>query len=297
MADESSGLARDVRRRLDAGVPPEDVIQELIGRGLSRPTAEHFVDRALAARSSLSAQPMEPAASVPWKMVLIVAGLLVAIGLGAIGYFTWRETERQRQAREAAAAEELAKADRVRADQIRAESAAQREAANRERETRHDARVDEALRQLSSKQPMTQCEAALMIGRIGSKEHVPPLVAMLQTSTYNSVRGCAASALVQLGETETAMNAYKEWINGPDDQLRRSALMGFGEIGPRAADVALPYLTEALKSPHKDLRYLAVESLSKLGPAGVPLLEVASGDADKDVRERAAQILRSRSAR
>jgi hypothetical protein len=43
-----------------------------------------------------------------------------------------------------------------------------------------------------------------------------------------------------------------------------------------------------------DLRCLAVDSLAKLGPAAEPLLEVAAGDADKDVRALAARALSAR---
>jgi HEAT repeat protein len=48
-----------------------------------------------------------------------------------------------------------------------------------------------------------------------------------------------------------------------------------------------------VKSPDWAARYLAVESLAKLGPEAVPLLEVASGDADHRVRARAADALRA----
>ena len=120
---------------------------------------------------------------------------------------------------------------------------------------------------------------------------------LLTASTFDSVRGCAASALVDLGETDTAIATYTEWAEGNDADLRRSALVGFGHIGPSAADVALPYLTEALKSPQMDLRYLAVMSLAKLGPAAVPLLQVASGDADKDVRALATRALSAKGPR
>src|SRR5574342_628730 len=45
---EENGLAQSVRRRLDEGVSPEVVIDELVAKGLSRGTAQRFVDRALA---------------------------------------------------------------------------------------------------------------------------------------------------------------------------------------------------------------------------------------------------------
>jgi len=55
--------------------------------------------------------------------------------------------------------------------------------------------------------------------------------------------------------------------------------------------VALPFLTEALRSPHWDTRYLVVGALSKLGPQARPLLEEARKDTQKEVRERAARAL------
>jgi HEAT repeat protein len=67
--------------------------------------------------------------------------------------------------------------------------------------------------------------------------------------------------------------------------------MGFGDIGPPAAEVGLPYLAEALQSPDWSERYLAVEALAHLGQAGGPLLRGATQDAEQRVRERAVQAL------
>jgi HEAT repeat protein len=271
-----------------------DVIEELVARGMPRPAAQRFVDRALAQSTSPSASP--PARPFQWKLVLAIAAIPVVVLAFVAGHITWGTLQRERAARAAAAAE-LAAADRSRTEEIRGESSAQRDVANRERTARLDARVAKALTQLSSNHPMTQCDAALLLGRLGSREQAPPLVDLMAGSTFSSVRGCAAAALVDLGETGPAMAAYTEWAQGNDADLRRSALGGFGDIGPSAARVALPYLTEALKSPHMDLRYLAVDALAKLGPAAVPLLEVASGDADKDVRALAVRALSARTPR
>ncbi len=71
--------------------------------------------------------------------------------------------------------------------------------------------------------------------------------------------------------------------------------MGFGEIGPAATATALPYLERELASEFKDVRYLVVESLGRLGPAAdslvgrsLPRIE------DTTVRQRAAALLKSR---
>jgi hypothetical protein len=236
------------------------------------------------ARCSRLARPF------PWMRVLANAALPCAVVAASYG---WVVFDRHQKV-QAAAAAQLAAADKSRADQIRAESAMQRAVASGERTARLDTRVQEALARLSSDQPTTQCDAALRLGRLGSREHVGRLVQVLSSAKYTSVRGCAASALISLGETDTPMAAFTEWANSDDPDLRRGALGGFGDIGPAAAEVALPHLSEALKSPHMDVRYVATDSLTKLGPAAVPLLEVASRDADPNVRQLAAKALKAK---
>ena len=275
MPGESRGFARKVLTKSDERRLAHDVIEELVARGVSRPDAQRFVDRALAASASPSSAPHAPLTRpFQWKLVLAIAAIPVVVLTAGAAHITWGAVQHRREARAAAAAE-LAAADRARAEQIRAESNAERNIGNTERTARLDARVAKAVTQLSSKQPMTQCDAALLLGRLGAREQVPQLVDLLTASIFTSVKGCATSALVDLGETDTAMATYTEWAEGNDADLRRSALTGFGHIGPSAADVALPYLTEALKSPQMDLRYLAVNVAREAGAGGRPAL--ASG--------------------
>jgi len=230
----------------------------------------------------------------------VAAVVIAALAAAGPAYRGWRGYQKLRveqAAEQARAAAELAAADRARADQIRFESQAERLRADQERKGRVGANVDAALRQLASEQPMTQCDGALALGRTGSKEHIATLQNVLATATYGSVRNCAASGLVQLGDKQTPLAAYREWAAGRDSDLQRAAIMGFGEVGPEAAEDALPYLHAWANSPHMDERYLAVESLSKLGPAGMPLLEQLASDTDKNVRERALSIVRGTTAR
>ena len=53
-----TGIAARARRALDAGKSRDEVVEDLVAGGLSRSTAERFVDRAVAAPSQTS----EPAA-------------------------------------------------------------------------------------------------------------------------------------------------------------------------------------------------------------------------------------------
>ena len=210
--------------------------------------------------------------------------------IGAATYFGWVGVQKRRKI-DAIIAAELALADASRAEQVRSESAAERAEANAVRAARVSARVEQALLRLSAEQPSAQCDGALQLARLGAREHRAALVAVLWSTAPVSVRACTASALVTLGEPEAPMRVYEQCANGDDHDLLRTALTGFGEIGPPAAAIALPHLTEALRSPYMDVRYLAVDALSKLGSAGTPLIESATNDADPHVRALAARVL------
>jgi hypothetical protein len=225
------------------------------------------------------------------RVIIGVAIVLAAAG----GVYWWKEDENARKTREAAAVL-LAAADQARADMVRSESAAARAVSTAERTARNEQRIAQALDRLRSDRAMTRCEAALELGRLGAREHAAALKDVMQLDGAPSVRVCAAGALVTVGEHQTAMQAYTEWAGGTDASLRRSALIGFGEIGPSTAAVAIPHLADELRSPHMDARFIAVDTLSKLGPAAVPLLEQASKDTDRQVREYAERLLKMRSS-
>jgi tetratricopeptide (TPR) repeat protein len=249
----------------------------------------------------------------PWRPVLVATALPVLGTLALLRGTAWvsarqraeraAEWERNGRAERARQEDEAAAAEREAADQARREAQAARErarqedevvaeAADRARREAQAARVRNALATVrGSEDPTILCDAALLLGRSGRREAVPDLEVLVRNPGYSSVQGCAASALVRLGEIDTALAFYVESARGADPDLRRSAFKGFGEIGPRAARVALPFLAEALHSPHWDTRYLAVDTLSKLGPTARPLLEEALRDAQKDVREQATRAL------
>jgi HEAT repeat protein len=215
-----------------------------------------------------------------------VAGAIVAALAGAWFFYAQREAAR------------LAEADRLRAEEIRAEARAYRESDNEARVAQLDARVDAAMKQLQSESPIIRCEAAMQLGRIGTGAQIGVLTDLVYNySELTSVRICAAGALRQMGETSTALGIYESWARDTDDQLRRSAIVGFGEIGPEAAATALPYLARELGSDFKDVRYLVVESLGRLGPTADALLADAAKDQDTAVRERAAALLKVRQTR
>jgi HEAT repeat protein len=191
---------------------------------------------------------------------------------------------------------ELARADLARAEEIRAESRSRRQVDNETRTAELDARVEMALQQLQSDRPTIQCNGALQLGRIGTKANVSDLNTLVYSATP-SVRICAAGALLDLGETGTALGIYEMWSRETDVDLRNAAIGGFGDIGPAASDVALPFLEREMRSEFWSKRYLVVATLAKLGPAADALLTEAARDPNETVREAAANVLKSRRAK
>ena len=63
MAATPGGLTATIRRKLQDGKTPDEVVQELVAGGLGKASAERFVDRALA--EDASAAPLPPAPALP----------------------------------------------------------------------------------------------------------------------------------------------------------------------------------------------------------------------------------------
>ena len=63
MAGTPSGLTTSIRRKLQQGRTPEEIVQELVAGGLGQVSAQRFVDRALAEDDS--ALPPPPIADLP----------------------------------------------------------------------------------------------------------------------------------------------------------------------------------------------------------------------------------------
>ncbi len=349
-------LSERIRRSVEAGKSREDLVRELMATGLSRPSAQRFVERALREprpargagaeprdRGDEGADPGGNGALVsgafwfslggvvtgvtfllasPGQEFVVAYGAVLA-GLLAFGRglkrwwdssqpFPWFAVFKaaavppafatifaaalsgyQYSRRGARRAEEESRLEEARAFQEDARAAAERKAADQERAQRHVARVARAREQLqNASSSMTRCEAALDLGHARAQEAIPDLTAVLHSVTESvSVRNCAAGALLELGETELPMAFYLECARAGTSERRRIAIGGFMDIGPPAAEIALPYLREALASPHADVRYLAVEAAAKLGPLAEPVLRQATGDSDEGVRQRAVKAL------
>jgi hypothetical protein len=352
----TTDLGQRIERDLELGTPRDEVIQRLVDGGLSRATAERFVDRALAARARpagtrrgarASAAPTEGGegwgslvggtfwlslgccatlvtflVADPGEKFVVAYGAVVAgLVLFLRGLFRWRASSspfpglavaaaaalplvgsvailgyvarRERPTPEVGErAEEEQAAPVERHQETEEERAARREAARAARLEQRAERVQRALDRLrTNPRATTVCEAALQLGRAGAHEAIPDLENLLQQSDHASVRNCAAAALVDLGEVDVAQAFYVEGARSSDREVRRLALLGFGDLGPRGARVGLPYLQEALSSSDAVVRFAAVMALTKMGEAGEPLLRRALDDPSPNIRGFAARAL------
>jgi HEAT repeat protein len=280
MAGDPSGVAGSVRRQLAEGRAPEEIVEELAAGGLSRASAQRFVDRALANQVgdlSNESAPAAPAATGSAKPA-------IALAIVAAGVLTAVLVMRSRTDPEA---EALAAADREQAELIRKEGAKSMGSAEADY-----GRYERAEQQLTSGKPTLQCDAADKLGRSKSPDFVPPLVDLSRNSPHASVRNCAAGALAELGATQDALNVYYHFSQSLDVEEQRLAIMGFGKVGAAGAEYSLPYLERALQAEEWHIRYLVVDSLAKMGPLAQPLLEEATRDTQREVRELAKNALK-----
>jgi hypothetical protein len=267
MKTGSDDLSATVREHLRHGMPPAAIIDDLIKRGLSQATASRIVGRALAEADAIPEDEDEQPHGwtfPSWK-VLLIAGIPA---LALIGYGGWVANEKLRTIREAKskAAAEIAVAEESRAAENIREAKARREAEAAAREERMKVRIEKALTRLHSKNWEWQCDAALELGRLNARDHVWELTNLLWDEHASTNRACAADALIRLGEKKTVLDAYVQWADGTDSDLRRVAISGFGEIGPEAAEVAMPFLNAAMKSPDIGTRMSASLAISKVRP-------------------------------
>ncbi|MEO8361854.1 MAG: hypothetical protein ABI672_17600 [Vicinamibacteria bacterium] len=137
-----------------------------------------------------------------------------------------------------------------------------------------------------------QCDTAIWLQEQRYTEATLDIIRMVDLDTNAlSDRDCGASALVGLGFPDHALAFYKECAALGTPESKRMAMRGFASLGPSAAELALPLISEELKSPYRDRRYGAVDDLARLGPAARPLLESAAHDPEDIVRDRAVKAL------
>ena len=123
------------------------------------------------------------------------------------------------------------------------------------------------------------------------RQVVPVLVAVLKDKKANGdVLSAAADTLGKLGPAaQEAVPALQEALRNPD--VRSTAAEALSKVG----SAALPALIQSLNDEDRSVRYLAAETLGRLGPAAeeaLPALIQALKDPDSGVRSSAATALK-----
>lgn len=235
----------------------------------------------------------------PWRSILLAGAAPVGFLLVLV-FVVGLQVERRRDQRQKVEDERLqtiyASQEKQKAELAREKQAAlaieQQAALVAARDSDRRGRIDRARAQLLDSHPTIACDAATVLGNERAIEAIPDLAgAVDRVTNSDSVRNCAAHALIALGAPDRALAFFKECARVGTPTARGYASAGFAAMGPSAADLALPLLREDLQSPHSDRRYVAVENLKQLGEAARELLGVAARDSDPLVRDRAKQVL------
>lgn len=282
---QPGGIASSVRRQIAEGRSAEEIVETLVAGGLSKPTAERFVERAMSEPAEPPPQPeslqFEPyltapkATSVVWIRALLLLFSFFAVTLPV--YFC---TTGMRQARRVANEEFLRQVEAdmngvpARPEQI------------------NQGKIDGALEKLQSHNEWERCDAATLLGRSKNSAAIEPLVnAVRSADTKTTTQTCIVRALAQLGEVDVALGYYNMWLDGDNPQLWRDAVTGIGQFGADAPAGAVRALERALESEAADLRVLAVMAAAKIGADSV--LEAAAEDEHPQVRTEARNALRA----
>jgi HEAT repeat protein len=126
--------------------------------------------------------------------------------------------------------------------------------------------------------------AASVLGKLGDRQAVPALVALLEKDPHGT-GVVAAEALGYLGDTES-VEALIRALNGTESELQSGAARALGYIGDERA---VSSLIEALGSGDFSLRGIAMDALIGIGEPSLPYLSEALLHSERGVRSGAAE--------
>jgi len=119
--------------------------------------------------------------------------------------------------------------------------------------------VAKLIRALHHPQPVTVERAATLLGRIGDRRAIDPLLALLTEGAAPEVLAAAATSLAALHE-QRAVPMLARLLADPTSYLwvRLAAVRALAQLGGAAAEAAI---RRALDDPSPSVRSLAVEAL------------------------------------
>lgn len=149
-----------------------------------------------------------------------------------------------------------------------------------------------ALRLLSENDPSLQRAGACTLGYVGSVEHVPTLIQLLETVGDVTVQRELAEALGRIGDKRADAALIRIARSNGDESSRVAAIFAVGKICSADTRGYLQMLTE---DDHPGIRTAAVIQLGDYyldaGSAGT-LARIANDDPDRSTRELAIGYLK-----
>jgi HEAT repeat protein/formylglycine-generating enzyme required for sulfatase activity len=151
-------------------------------------------------------------------------------------------------------------------------------------------KVEDLVTKLKDKNADVRRSAAEALRKLGSVV-VPPLLAALKTGDAD-LRDRVSGVLVNIGQVEPgeSVPAITELLKDNNADVRSSAAMVLGELGPEAED-AIPALIAAMKDKNETVSSSASKALGDIGPVATEKLIAALKDSNPKLRSLAARTL------
>ncbi|MEE8462536.1 MAG: HEAT repeat domain-containing protein [Acidobacteriota bacterium] len=131
------------------------------------------------------------------------------------------------------------------------------------------------LNALSDHSTKVRAEAALALGRLGTREGVSPLSRMLLEDPVPLARDAAAQALGKIAD-DRALTALREALADLDHDARRSAMLALEKMG----ETATPFFIEALRGESKEAAIQAASALERIGMVTVWIEDLAGENSE-----------------
>lgn len=143
----------------------------------------------------------------------------------------------------------------------------------------HNQAVDALIISLQDEHWLVRLHAAKALGRIGNPRAIPELLSSLKDKN-SSVRRRAAIALGNFKE-ERVLNGLSQAANDPDKYVRICAITGLSTIG---TDHAAKVIANRIRDNNRNVAWRAAEALGIMGKVSVDALLPLLTDPSKDVR-------------
>lgn len=151
--------------------------------------------------------------------------------------------------------------------------------------------LERALEQLKSSDPATILQGMQALGRLGDLRGYRPLCAVLDATSRDDLQRTGLATLEKLHYTPGfLLDVLKDPAGKPLEKSYAAYTLGMMQ-----SVEAVPFLIEALKSPHESVRSRSIDALGKIQDprAWKPLILAANKDPSPELRKKAQKTVES----